>query len=310
MAAFVLPAVRGSASPTFLENSAVSRRRQRPGVTPDRRSLRARTIRKTGLAGLAAALLAAPPSRADDLSVLFAPGTVISVGGFAGGGPRFQGAREFGLWAMPYASFRKADEPREWFSPDDAVDATLLGERPLLIGAVLDFRNGRGASDDRRLAGLPRLPNTVGLGLFVEAWPIDDTLRLRAEVTQGVRAHDGIVAKLAADLVGRYGRFTLSGGPRFVLGDTAAMRLDFDVPAASAAVNPFFAPYRASGGPRSVGATVALGYDWSEAWQTVGYVRYDRLIASAAASPIFRRLGTSDGVTVAIGAIYSFQPTP
>ena len=53
-----------------------------------------------------------------------------------------------------------------------------------------------------------------------------------------------------------------------------------------------------------------MSYDWSEAWQGLGYVRYDRLIASAANSPIVRRIGTANELTVAVGAIYSFRMTP
>lgn len=250
------------------------------------------------------------PSRGEDLSALFDPNTIVSAGGFVGAGPRFQGGRETGLWGLPYLSFRKADEPREWWSPDDALDATLIGQGRAQAGAVLDVREGRHVNDDRRLAGLPRLPVTVGLGLFGEIWPIADTLRLRAEVTQGVRAHDGLIAKLGADLVGRFGRFTLSAGPRFVLGDEAAMRLDFDVPVATTLVNPILSPYRAAAGPRSGGVTAAVSYDLTEAWQLLSYVRYDRLMASASDSPITRRIGTSNQLTVAAGAIYSFRLSP
>lgn len=250
------------------------------------------------------------PSVADDLSALFEPSTVISVGGLLGAGPRFQGAKEAGLWGLPYLSFRKADEPPEWWSPDDALDLTLVGDGPVQAGAVLDLREGRSRSDDRRLAGLPRLPVAVGLGVFGEVWPVPDVLRLRAEVTQGVRAHDGIVAKLGADLVGRFGRFTLSGGPRLVLGDAGANRLDFDVPITTTLANPRLPPYRASAGPRSAGATAALSYAWSAAWQTLGYVRYDRLLASAAESPIVRRAGTPNQMTFGLGAIYSFAMAP
>jgi outer membrane scaffolding protein for murein synthesis (MipA/OmpV family) len=259
-----------------------------------------------GLVGTAT-LLTAAPTRADDRAALFEPGTVLSVGGFVGAGPRFQGARTLGAWGLPYATFRKADEARAWFSPDDGLDAALVGETSASLGAVLDFRDGRSPRDDRRLAGLPRLPATVGLGLYAEVWPIADTLRLRAEVTQGLRARDGLVAKFAADLVGRFGRFTLSGGPRFVLGDAAALRLDFDVPVATARP---FEPYRAYGGPRSLGAAAALAYDWSEAWQTLAYARYDHLVGAAAASPIVRRLGTAVGLTFGLGAIYSFRTDP
>ncbi|SFM93418.1 MipA/OmpV family protein [Methylobacterium pseudosasicola] len=247
---------------------------------------------------------------ADDLSALFDRDTIISAGGFVGSGPRFQGSRQAGFWGLPYLSFRKADEPREWWSPDDGLDVTLVGEGRLQAGAVLDFREGRFPNDDRRLAGLPRLPATVGLGLFGEVWPIAETLRLRAEVTQGIRAHDGLLAKLGADLVGHFGRFTLSAGPRLVLGDAAAMQLDFDVPVEPTLVNPRLTPYRASAGARSAGATATLSYAWSEAWQTLGYVRYDRLIASASGSPIVRRIGTADELTVSVGAIYSFRANP
>ncbi|GJD45052.1 hypothetical protein AFCDBAGC_2921 [Methylobacterium cerastii] len=247
------------------------------------------------------------PGCADDLAALFEPGTVISVGGFAGTGARFQGARAVGLWGLPYASFRKVDAPREWFSPDDALDVALVDAPAIQAGAVLDVRSGRSVHDDRSLAGLPRRPVAAALGLFGEVWPVDDVLRLRAEVTQGLRAHDGVVAKLGADLVGTAGRFTLSGGPRLVLGDAAAMRLDFDVPVASANANPRLTPYRATGGTRSAGAIVALAYDWSDAWRTLGSVRYDRLVASAAGSPIVRRVGTPNDVTVSVGAIYSIR---
>jgi outer membrane scaffolding protein for murein synthesis (MipA/OmpV family) len=55
---------------------------------------------------------------------------------------------------------------------------------------------------------------------------------------------------------------------------------------------------------------VALAYAWSEAWQTIGSVRYDRLVAAAAGSPIVRRLGTPNDVTVGFGAIYSVRVDP
>lgn len=281
-----------------------------PGKGPVGHALPRRAVR--AMAGLAALLAFgwADTSRADDLSALFDPGTIISVGGLVGSGPRFQGGNKAGLWGLPYLSFRRPDEPREWWSPDDGVGVSLLGDAHAQAGVVLDFREGRDLKDDRRLVGLPKLPVTIGLGLYGEVWPIIDILRLRAELTQGVRADDGLVAKLSADLIGRVGRLTVSGGPRVVMADSAAMRLDFDVPVGTSLLNPQLTPFRASAGLRSVGATLGASYDWSADWQTITSVRYDRLVRSAEASPIVRRIGTADQVTVSTGAVYSFSLNP
>lgn len=267
--------------------------------------------RRLGTLLILALSCAAPTSaRADDLAALFDPNTVVSVGALAGAGPRFQGARRAGLWGLPYLSFRRADEAPDWWAPDDGLDASLVGDGPVQAGVVLDFRDGRSARDDRRLAGLPHFPVTVGLGVFGEVWAIPETLRLRAEITQGVRVHDGLLAKLAADLVRRFGRFTLSVGPRLVLGDAASMRLDFDVPPGSAALAPALPPYRTGGGARALGVAGSVAFEWSEAWQTLAYTRYDRLVAGAAASPIVRRFGTADQWSFGLGAIYSFRTRP
>ncbi|MGY2052227.1 MipA/OmpV family protein [Methylobacterium sp. JK268] len=248
--------------------------------------------------------LAAPAARADDLSALFEPGTVLSVGALAGVAPRFQGARSLGPWGVPVLSFRRGGEAPAWWSPDDALDAALIEAGPVEAGAALDLRDGRSRRDTRPL-GLPPLPATVGLGAFADVWLVPERLRLRAEVTQGVRPHDGIVAKLGSDLVGRFGRVTLSGGPRLVLADAAAQRLDFGV--GPGGVLPV---HRPSAGVRAAGAAAAIGYEASDAWQVIAYARYDRLLGAAAASPIVRRLGTADGLTVGIGTVYSFRVAP
>lgn len=273
---------------------------------PVQPSRAARSLVATALVASSLVVTSAVSARADDLSALFEPRTLVSVGSLFGASPRYPGARTTGFWGFPYLSFRGPDEPRSWWSPDDGLDASLIRQGPVELGAVLDLRDGRSARDDRRLLGLPGRPLAPAFGLFAEVWPVQDILRLRAEVTQGVRDHDGVVAKLGADLVGHFGRFTLSGGPRLVLGDAAATRLDFDVPVRTALVNPLLTPYRASAGPRSIGATAAVSYDWSESWQILAYLRYDRIVGSAAGSPIVRRIGQADAVTIGSGLIHTF----
>ncbi|KQP83198.1 MipA/OmpV family protein [Methylobacterium sp. Leaf117] len=245
-------------------------------------------------------------ARADDLGSLFAPGTVYTIGALAGTGPRFQGSDRTSLWGLPYLSFRRAGEAPEWWSPDDGLDATLVEAGAVRMGPVIDLREGRSARDVHFTPGLPTVPLTVGLGVFGELWFADETLRLRAEVTQGVRARDGIQIKLAGDAIGRFGRFTLSAGPRLVLADAASQRIDFGFSGRA----PGLASYDPKGGLRSAGIGGAVAYDWSEAWQTLVYARYDRLLFDAARSPIVQRFGSVDHVSVGVGATYSFRATP
>lgn len=241
-----------------------------------------------------------------DVDALFAPGTIYSVGALAGVGPRFQGGGGAALWGLPYLSFRRADEAPEWWSPDDGLDVNLFSAGPFRLGPVLDLRDGRSAGDTHHVPGLPTVPLTVGLGLYGELWLAGDTLRLRAEVTQGLRAHDGVLVKLAADVVGRFGRFTLSGGPRLVLADSASQRVDFGVPDRAEGL----APFTPRGGLRSAGAAAAVAYDWSENWQTLVYGRYDRLLSDSAQNPIVRRFGSIHALSFGVGAIYSFRTLP
>lgn len=281
----------------------------RPGETPATVS-RFTPRRSLAVAALFCGGLSDAAAQPDDITALFAPGTVYSVGMLTGAGPRFAGGRRASLWALPYFSFRRADETPDWWSPDDALDASLVEAGPVQIGPVLDFRSGRSASDTHGLPGLPTLPLAVGLGLFGDVWAVKDTIRLRAEVTQGVRAHDGILVKLAGDLVGRFGRYTLSAGPRLVLADTASMRLDFAVPADARLGARGLPAFAAKGGLRAAGGAAALSYAWSDAWQTLAYLRYDRLVADAARSPIVRRIGSVDQISFGIGALYAFRASP
>jgi MipA family protein len=278
---------------------------------PERCAGEAGTPRPNWCSALAVLILitsgiAPATAQADDLTALFEPGTVFSLGALAGAGPRFQGSRRTSPWGLPYFSFRRADEAPEWWSPDDGLDSDLVSAGPLRVGPVLDLRDGRSAKDTRSVPGLPAVPLTVGLGLFGELWFANDALRVRAEVTQGVRARDGILVKLAGDAIGRFGHFTLSGGPRLVLADAASQRIDFGVPERARGL----APYDPKGGLRSAGLAAALAYDWSDSWQTLVYGRYDRLLSEAARSPIVRRFGSVHEMSVGIGAIYSFRSRP
>src|SRR5208282_2661165 len=101
-------------------------------------------------------------------------------------------------------------------------------------------------------------------------------------------------------------RFTLSGGPRFTLQNTAATAPYFSVNAAQSLASglPIF---DASGGSHSVGAGAQLHYQFDPQWEVHSYVEYNRLLGDAAASPLVALRGSPNQLNVGVGASYSFD---
>jgi MipA family protein len=234
---------------------------------------------------------------------------IITIGGTVEYGPLFSGSRKFGPSGMPSFDIRRASEPDEFSAPDDGLDYTLFSTKTFKFGPVFDLRTGRSASLDSRLRGLTNYPWTVESGIFAEYWPLEDRLRLRAEIKHGLRPNDGFVADLSADLVEKTGRWTFSVGPRLSLMDRPVARLTFGVSEADAAANSLLPAYRARAGVKSAGVMLAASYDLSKAWTVTAYSRYDRFLDSAAKSPIIHHLGSADQLTFGMGVTYSFKTT-
>jgi outer membrane scaffolding protein for murein synthesis (MipA/OmpV family) len=232
---------------------------------------------------------------------------IVSLGGTVTYGPRYPGASRYGFSGIPAVGFRRVGTPEEFSAPEDNLDYALIDTPMFKFGPVVALRGGRSTDDDWRLRGLDNYPWTIEAGAFAEFWPVPGVFRTRLEVRHGVRAHDGFVANLSADVVQHLGRFTVSGGPRLALADGNLSQVEFGITPVAAARNGLVAPYRAQGGVQSVGVGAAVSYRWSKHWTTLAYVDYDRLVGSAAHSPITRRFGSADQFTVGLGLTYSFR---
>jgi MipA family protein len=236
-----------------------------------------------------------------------ATGWIVTMGANFSAAPRYDGAALYGAYALPSFSIRRADEPAGFSAPDDGFDFTLFGNERFAIGPVANLRGGRYRSSNHDLIGLRDVPWTVEGGVFAEFWPVLDRLRLRLEVRHGFRGRaDGFVADLSSDWVQKFGKFILSGGPRASFADSDYMDANFGVLPREAAVNRRVYAYDPGPGLKSVGWETALSYPWSKAWTTTGYLRYDRLVRDAAASPIVHRMGSRDQLTVGTEITYSF----
>ena len=236
-----------------------------------------------------------------------ASGWIITLGGSAQVGPKYDGASKAGFSGIPAFSWRRANEPAKFSAPDDSLDLALVDENRFSFGPAASFRPGRYSGSDPRLRGLRDVPWTIEAGGFAEFWPVLDRLRTRVEVKRGFHGHRGFVADASVDWVEKFGRLTLSGGPRLEIGDTRYARTYFAVTPAEAALNGFLTPFDLRGGAKTAGLATALSYELTPQWTTTAYARYDRIVGNASRSPIVRYPGQRDQLTLGVGATYSFK---
>jgi MipA family protein len=268
-------------------------------------------LRSAALFVAAIISLAGLPASAADVPSPTSPtpasGWIVTLGLSPSLGPRYDGAKLTGFTGSPVFDLRRADEPKGFSSPDDGFDVTLFSNDQFAVGPVFNLRGGRYRSADHSLYGVRDVPWTIEGGVFAEFWPIPDRLRMRAEVRHGFRGRaDGFVGDFSVDWVQHVGRFTLSGGPRVSVADADYMDANFGVLPSEAQANGHITAFDAGPSGKSVGLAAALAYDWSAAWSTTAFVRYDRLIDDAAKSPIVKQFGSRDQFTVGTVVTYSF----
>ena len=68
--------------------------------------------------------------------------------------------------------------------------------------------------------------------------------------------------------------------------------------------------YHASGGVYSYGAGGQIEYFFNPQWATYSFIEYERLVGSAADSPLVTQRGSPNQVTFGLGARYSFVTHP
>lgn len=242
-----------------------------------------------------------PPRGTSDIYIV----TLSATGAAA---PAYPGAdRATGLF-FPSLNYRRADEPQRFLAPDDGASISIIEDPSFRFGPVFRFQSGRNRRDDRALTGIRNRQYDVESGLFLEYWPLT-FLRARAEVRHGFRDDSGFTGNLALDVIQEFGQVQASIGPRLALSDRRQTNRYFGVNQTDAFFNPLVYAYRPDGGVTSVGGLAAVTYRWSPAWATTGFVGYDRIVSDAARSPITRRIGSDDQVTVGLRVSYSFSYT-
>ena len=256
-----------------------------------------------GFAGLGSA------RAADTTKVAFAPttmdGYIVTIKGNVLASSKWDGAGVMSAIAYPTASFRKASSTPKFSSPDDGIGFGIVDTQQFTAGPVFRYRAGRYDGSDKDLRGIHDARWTVESGVFADAW-ITPNLRARMEVARGFRQKDGFTANMGLDLVNSFNSWTVAIGPRLVIADGSFMRNHFGVTARDALLNPRVRQYTAKAGFKSVGLYASATYKFNDAWSATLHGGYDRLVASAANSPITTRLGSVNQGTIGLTVAYSF----
>ena len=256
------------------------------------------------IAGMAASLgLASLPARAADDP---AQGWTITLKGHVGVSPAWEGSKDLSPYLLPGLSARRAGAPLTFSAPDDAPGFALYDEGWLKAGVAGRLKGPRRASDNAELRGVHDIDWTLEAGAFAEFWPIEK-FRARIDMRHGFLGHHGNIVDLSADWVERHGPWTVSFGPRMSLGDTRYMDKLFGANAWEAFANGHIGPFTAQGGAKSVGLMGAVSYEWSKSWTTTGYAKWNRLVGSAASSPLSSNLGSRNQFSLGGTVAYSFD---
>jgi outer membrane protein len=231
---------------------------------------------------------------------------VITLGGYAGAMPDYQGSKGYAGTFRPAFDIHQAGQ-MEWITlPTDAFGLTLYNTANFRIGAAGDWLQNRNSKDDSTLNGLHSINYTVELGAFAEYYPLQ-FLRTRAEVLQGVSGADGLTVNLMADYIYRPNQSWLfTAGPRLQFANTQYESTFYSINASEAAASGL-TPYHASGGLNSAGANATARYYFNDRFSVRGFVEWDRLVDDAANSTLVKAKGSEDQVQFGLGAAYRFN---
>jgi outer membrane protein len=241
------------------------------------------------------------------------PGTtaewIVDVSAMGGIAPNFPGAKNYSFFGLPGIAVRRAGEPERFSAPDDSLSIAILKNEWFAVGPAGRWISDRSIKSNPELFGLSDVSASIEIGGFAEWTPVSWG-RVRGEIRKAVSGYDGWAASLGADVWQKFGRLTLSIGPRLDFGNNQYADAFFTVYPWQAALNQLAGgqlyAYKATGGLVDAGLTVAARYEISDAWRVSAYGTWQALTGSVADSPVATRAGSTNQFATGIELRYSF----
>jgi outer membrane protein len=220
--------------------------------------------------------------------------------------PDFEGAKDLMFGVSPIISLGKAGPEARFTSRNDDISFSLYDNGRVRAGATGKIIFERDSDDE--LEGLDPVRFGAEAGGFAEIYPTD-WLRVRGEVRQGIRSHNGVVADVAVDAFQDITpSVRVSGGPRISFASADYFETYYGVNATEAA-DSGLSEYHPDGGIKSIGLGGA--YDWkaTEKLTTSVFSEYSRLMGAAADSSLVEERGSANQFTIGVSAAYRFDFT-
>jgi outer membrane protein len=172
------------------------------------------------------------------------------------------------------------------------------------FGPSIGVIGKRQSSDHTALTGLPDVDLAVELGGSI-AYQYQN-VRAFANLRYGIVGHRDFVAELGVDVILQpTNQLTITVGPRASAAGNKYMTNYFGVSAAAATASGL-APFNTSAGFKSVGVAASARYDFNDEWSLKGAAGWNRLVGSAANSPITAG-GSADQFSARLGLTKAFE---
>ena len=207
----------------------------------------------------------------------------VVVGGGAVAVPEYVGSKHYEVLPAPVIDVRYKD--LVFLTTGEGLGVNLLRGENYRAGVALGYDLGRSQHDDSALKGTGSIPPAPVVRAFGEFYILPFVVK--ADVQQAVGGVDGLTGDLGvyAPVVGNE-KLVVFIGPAVTLADGRYMQHYFGIGTTQAIPNSRFPPYRAHGGFANAKFGIAATYRLTDNWLLDGDLAYERLLASAADSPI------------------------
>lgn len=215
--------------------------------------------------------------------------------------PDYSGSNDYSLRVVPLIDVRFKNR---WTLQGSKLRVNVLSNEVLKLGPLINYRFGRGESNNLALTGLGNVSGTMQVGAFAELQT--GLLLASAEVRQAVGSGHGAEAIfIVGNGLYRDENWLVVMGLRGVWSSGKQTQAYYGVNETQALASGYEVS-KMSSGFNDVGLNFIVRYQLNDSARIENIVGVSKIIGSAASSPIVKLKGSTNQVIFGVGFRYSF----